>query len=174
LVLGGDAGAITAEAEALLFAASRAQLVAEAIRPALARGEIVVVDRFVDSSLAYQWGGRGLPLDVMRSVQTLATGGLQPDLKILLDLPVSLGLERRLSGQDLTNRLDRESAAFHERVRQAYHSLAAADPERWRIIDASLPEAAVWAEVWRAVTGVGSMTTGLQCDAGDGPMDARS
>lgn len=154
LLLESATATMAAETEALLFAASRAQLVADVIRPALARGDVVIVDRFADSSLAYQWGGRGLPLDAVRAVQALATGGLEPDLKLLLDLPVALGLQRRFSDATQPNRMDRESVAFHERVREAYHSLAAADPGRWRVIDASRGESDVWAESWSAVTEV--------------------
>ena len=166
LLLATEAGDITAETEALLFSASRAQLVSEIVRPALARGEVVIVDRFTDSSLAYQWGGRGLSFDAVASVQALATGGLEPDLKLLFDLPVPLGLQRRFAGSGQTNRLDREAVAFHERVREAYHSLAAADPMRWRVIDASRSEPAVWTEVWRAVVALDPDTTGLPAEAG--------
>ena len=165
LLLESESNEMTAETEALLFAASRAQLVSEVIRPALARGEVVIVDRFTDSSLAYQWGGRGLAFDAVMAAQTLATGGMQPDLKLLLDLPVPLGLRRRFAGEGGTNRLDREAIAFHERVREAYHSLATSDPERWRVIDASRPESEVWSEVWNAVIGLGSDKTAPLDDA---------
>jgi dTMP kinase len=161
ILLASEAHAITAETEALLFAASRAQLVAETIRPALTRGEVVIVDRFTDSSLAYQWGGRGLEYDAVMALQMLATGGVEPDLKLLFDLPVPLGLQRRFAGGDGTNRLDREGVAFHERVREAYHSLAGSDPNRWRVFDASRPEPEVWSEVWRTVVDLGSDVTGL-------------
>ena len=165
LLLEDEVGAMAAETEALLFAASRAQLVAEVIRPALARGDVVIVDRYADSSLAYQWGGRGLPLDALLAVQTLATGGLVPDVKLLLDLPVSLGLQRRFAGGSETNRMDRETIAFHERVREAYHSLAAAEPDRWRVIDASRPEPDVWSDVWAAARQLDSAKTGIDAEA---------
>jgi dTMP kinase len=100
------------------------------------------------------------------AAQTLATGGLQPDLKLLLDLPVPLGLRRRFAGESETNRLDREAIAFHERVREAYHTLATSDPERWRVIDASRPESEVWSEVWNAVIGFRSDKTAALDDAG--------
>jgi dTMP kinase len=166
MLLGSESSAMIAETEALLFAASRAQLVSEIIRPALARGEVVIVDRFTDSSLAYQWGGRGLAFDAVLAAQTLATGGLQPDLKLLLDLPVPMGLRRRFAGEGETNRLDREAIAFHERVRKAYHTLAMSDPERWRVIEASRPEAEVWSDVWNAVTALGFDRTKLPDDVG--------
>jgi dTMP kinase len=140
-----------AETEALLFAAARAQHVGEIVRPALERGAVVVTDRFTDSSLAYQWGGRGLPRDAVMAVQRLAAGDLEPHLKLLLDLPVEIGLHRKLSQAHEANRFDRESLQFHARVRDAYHSLAADDPERWRIIDASRPYDQVWRDVWHAV-----------------------
>jgi dTMP kinase len=167
ILLASEAHAMTAETEAFLFAASRAQLVAETIRPALVRGEVVIVDRFTDSSLAYQWGGRGLELDAVVALQVLATGEVEPDLKLLFDLPVPQGLQRRFAGVNGTNRLDREAVAFHERVREAYYLLAVSDPERWRIIDASRPETEVWAEVWRAVVAFGSDMTGLPDAVGD-------
>jgi dTMP kinase len=165
LLLGTESSDMTAETEALLFAASRAALVSQIIRPALRRGEVVIVDRFMDSSLAYQWGGRGLSFDAVLAAQALATGGLHPDLKLLLDLPVPLGLRRRFAGEGETNRLDREAIAFHERVREAYLTLATSDPERWRVIDASRPEAEVWSEVWNAVIAFGADRTKLPANA---------
>ncbi|MGH2613650.1 MAG: dTMP kinase [Thermomicrobiales bacterium] len=142
-----------AETEALLFAAARAQHVAEVIRPALDRGGVVISDRFTDSSLAYQWGGRGLPRDLVDAAQRFATDGLDPDLKLLLDVPVEIGLRRRLRKQADANRLDHESREFHARVRDAYHSLVEANPKRWRIIDASRPRDDVWQDVWSAIVG---------------------
>lgn len=166
-LLGIESRDLTAETEALLFAASRAQLVAEVVRPALARDEVVIVDRFVDSSLAYQWGGRGLSFEAVKAAQALATGDLEPDLTLLLDLPVSLGLRRRFASEGQPNRLDREEIAFHERVREAYHSLAASHPDRWRVVDASRTEEEVWSEVWIAVLAFGSALTGLPDDMGN-------
>ena len=161
LVLENESADISAEVEALLFTASRAQLVAEVVGPALARGDVVVVDRFVDSTLAYQWGGRGLPLETLCAAQTLATKGLEPDLKLLLDLPVQIGLGRRFADERQMDRIDRESREFHERVHAAYHTLAVSDPQRWRVIDASQSEAEVWSEVWRTVMEVEAGTTAI-------------
>ena len=144
-------GDMTAETEALLFAAARAQLVAEVIRPALERGEIVIADRFSDSSLAYQWGGRGLPRDAVTALQRFATGEIEPHVKLLLDVPVETAMARRLTQSAAVNRIDTETAQFHARVREAYHRLAAADPIRWRVIDAARPEAEVWDDVRQAV-----------------------
>jgi len=119
------------EAEILLFSAARAQLVGEVIRPHLARGGVVLCDRFADSTLAYQGYGRELDLDALRQITGFATGWLTPDLTFCLDLPVVDGL-RRKQGGDLAewNRMEREELAFHERVRAGYLALAAAEPEQ--------------------------------------------
>jgi dTMP kinase len=127
----------TGRADALLFAAARAQHVAEVIEPALARGAVVVCDRYADSSLAYQGVGSGVPLDELRAVQHFATGGLVPDLTILLDLPVDVGLGRK--AQEITRFEAYQDRAYHERVRQAFLDFAAAEPERFAIVDATLP-----------------------------------
>lgn len=125
------------ETEALLNSAARAQHVAEVIRPALARGEIVLCDRYMDSTLAYQGAGRGLDVDELVSLQTFATRGLWPDLTFLLDLPVEVGLSRRVASGEPLNRFDADSRAFHERVRAYFLSAAQSQPERWKVIDAS-------------------------------------
>ncbi len=122
-------------AEALLYVASRAQFVAEVVRPALATGTIVICDRYTDSTLAYQGYGRGLLIETLQILNRIATGGLVPDRTFLLDLPVDEGLERKRRGGDL-NRLDNAGRPFHERVRNGYHALAQAEPARWRVIDA--------------------------------------
>ncbi len=142
--------AMSAEAEVLLFFADRAQHVAEVIRPALAAGKIVISTRYVDTSLAYQGYGRGLDLDRIRSVAVLATGGLRPDLTLFFDLPLEIGLARVVSrgGRD---RLESEVREFHERVRNGYLELAAAEPDRWIRIDASGSEADVEARTRAAV-----------------------
>jgi dTMP kinase len=161
---------IDARAEALLFSACRAQLVTEVIRPGLARGAIVVADRFSDSTLAYQGAGRGLPLDELQSLIRIATDGLAPDLTILLDVPSEVGLARRSladPGADDApeqtslfdevqmppewNRFEDEALSFHRRVRDAYLSLAGAESERWTVIDATLSAEAVADRVWRCV-----------------------
>lgn len=121
--------------EALLFTAARAQLVSEVIRPRLQRGELVLCDRFSDSTLAYQGYGRGLDLDALRRLQAQATGGLVPDLTLLLDLPVEAGLAR--IPRRAQDRLDRETIAFHQRVHAGYRTMMAAEPQRWREVDAS-------------------------------------
>ena len=129
--------------EFLLYSASRAQLVRELIRPALAEGKLVLCDRYADSSFAYQGYGRGLDLNELRDITEFATGGLVPDLTILLDIDVEAGLARRLAGDDEMNRLDLETIAFHGRVRDGYHRMAEADPERWVIVDAARTPAEV-------------------------------
>jgi dTMP kinase len=146
--LAGDA--LRPEAEAFLFCAARAQIVAEVIRPALAAGHVVLCDRFADATLAYQGFGRGLDLALLRANNALATGGLTPDLTVLLDLPVELGLARRQRTADL-NRLDAAGLAFHERVRVGYHALARQDGDRWVQIDAGRAADVIAEEVGRAV-----------------------
>jgi dTMP kinase len=151
VLLGQASSSLLPTTEMLLFASARAQLVGEVIVPALREGVIVVADRFSDSSLAYQWGARGLDKEDVIRAQQLATGGLQPDLKILLDLPIEAALERRMADQHQVNRLDREVVKFHSRVRDAYHLLVEADQARWRVIDANRAEDDVWSDVWLAV-----------------------
>ncbi|MDJ0752021.1 MAG: dTMP kinase [Ardenticatenaceae bacterium] len=129
--------AMTPEAEILLYAADRAQHVGQLIRPALAAGQIVLCDRYVDSTIAYQGYGRGLDLDTLAKITKFATGGLQPDLTFFLDIEVSAGLARRESGQVEMNRMDLQQIAFYERVYQGYETLIKKDPQRWRRIDAN-------------------------------------
>ncbi len=131
--------------EALLFTAARSDHVERLIRPALADGKVVICDRFTGSTLAYQGGGRGLDGEALAAAQLLATGGLTPDLTLLLDLPVREGLARRFADQDgdAPNRLDAESDAFHERVRATYLRLADADPATWVIVPADQAPVAV-------------------------------
>lgn len=126
-------------AEMLLYSASRAQLVAELIRPSLAANKIVLCDRFYDSTIAYQGYGRGLDLADLHAVTKIATSGLKPDLTLLLDIDVERGLARRTGGGLEMNRLDLEAVDFHQRVRKGYHQLAAQEPGRWVIIDGDCP-----------------------------------
>ena len=135
-------------AEVMMYAADRAEHVASVIKPALARGTIVVTDRYVDSTLAYQGGGRELPMNSIRRVNELATGGLVPDLTFLLDLPPAEGLGRRESSAD---RLESEPEEFHERVRSAFLELAKADPDRYQVLDASQDPAQLSKEIQAAV-----------------------
>lgn len=126
-----------AEAELLLMFASRAQLVRECIEPALAAGKWVLCDRFTDASYAYQGGGRGVPKERIALLEQWATEGLTPDLTLLLDLPVATG-RARAAGRGEADRIESEADAFFERVRAAYRERAAEQPQRFRIIDASL------------------------------------
>jgi len=135
ILLDSNSSNMDARAELLLFCASRAQLVSEKIRPHLAQGGIVVCDRFADSTLAYQGYARGLNLTFLRSLVDFATSGLTPDLTLLLDIDVTAGLRRKAADEEW-NRLDAEEVDFHARVRNGYHTLAAAEPRRWAIINA--------------------------------------
>jgi dTMP kinase len=137
-------------AELLLFAASRAQLVAEVIRPALHNGEIVLCDRFTDSTAAYQGYGRGLPADAIATVNTFATNGLSPDLTVLLDLPAAAGLERaRLRAPaDSTDRMETMDLAFYERVRAGYLEIATREKARFLVVNALLSPEQIGGEIW--------------------------
>ena len=124
--------------DALLFTAARAQLVAEVIRPALARGEVVLDARHADSTLAYQGHGGGLPIETLRGIQAFATGGLRPDLTLLLDVPVEIGLARKQA--DEQTRFEAAfDLGFHRRVRDGYLELARVEPDRFVVVDATAP-----------------------------------
>jgi len=142
---------IVPRTEILLFLAARAQHVEELIRPALAEGKVVLCDRYGDSTLAYQGYGHATDLETLRLLLDFATGGLRPDLTLLLDVPVSKGMARKRENDSEWNRLDAYTEAFHERVRQGYLSLAAAEPDRWQIIDASQTKQTVQDEMRAAV-----------------------
>jgi dTMP kinase len=133
---------VSPSAELLLFAAARAQHVDVLIRPALEAGTSVICDRFAESTLAYQGFGRGLPRAELDQAIALATRGLRPDLVVLLDLPVEVGL-RRKQGDTGRDQIGQETRAFHERVRDGYQALAAAEPERWLVLDATAAPAAL-------------------------------
>lgn len=137
-------------ADALLFNAARAQLVAEVIRPALERGAIVLCARFTDSTLAYQGYGTGLPIEQLRAVAAIATGGLVPDRTVLLDVPPTIGLGRKRGAS--RNRFEASfDLAFHERVRAGFLALAASEPGRFRVVDSARPIGAVAEDVLAAV-----------------------
>lgn len=138
-------------AEALLYAAARAQLVDEAIEPLLAQGCWVLLDRFVDSSLAYQGGGRGLGVEPVRAINEFATQGLRPDRTLLLAIEPELGRARMLARAQPADRLERERAEFFTRVASAYAQLAAQEPARVRTVDASQPPEQVLADALRAL-----------------------
>jgi len=140
--------------EALLMVAARADLVSAVIRPALAAGCNVLCDRYTDSTLAYQGAGRGLETGMLEGWNAVATGGLVPDLTFLFDLDPEIGLARRASAGASTNRLDRESLPFHQRVRARYLELAASNPNRWIVLDATASHDQLESRVWEAVEGL--------------------
>lgn len=133
-----------------MLSASRAQVVHAVVRPALERGEIVLVDRYADSTVAYQAFGAGIPLHDIEELTRIATGGLQPHLTVFLDVSPEEGL-RRLQGRGAPNRLDAESLDFHRKVQVGYEYLIARQPERWVRIDGSKPPDAVHLAIVRAV-----------------------
>jgi dTMP kinase len=143
--------------ELLLFNASRAQLVAEVIRPALEQNYIVISDRYTASTLAYQGYGRGLDLETIETINNIATGGLRPDLIVLLDMEVKEGLRRkadmspRRRGAAARDRFEQEEIAFHQRVRQGYLEMANAHPEHWLLIDAGQPRKKIGELIWERV-----------------------
>lgn len=142
-------------AELLLYSASRAQLVGQVIRPALESGWLVLCDRFAESTLAYQGYGRGLDLQALKAITQFATGGLRPDLIVYLDIASEDGLLRRQSsaraGRGEWNRMDQQDLEFYRRVRAGYLEMAAQDPQRWFLLDATLPIASVQAAIWEKV-----------------------
>jgi dTMP kinase len=142
---------IGARAEALLYAAARAQLVEEALEPALAAGRLVLLDRFVDSSLAYQGAGRDLGLDAVGAINAFGTGGLTPDRTLLLRLDPAAGRARSRRRGEPPDRLERQPDAFFARIAAAYDALAAADSDRIRVIEADQPPAAVLNEALAAI-----------------------
>jgi dTMP kinase len=138
--------------EILLFQASRAQLVEQVIRPSLASGDIVLCDRYADSTLAYQGYGHQVDMDELESIVLFATGGLRPDLTLLLDVDIEVGLRRKLDASEC-NRLDAYDLGFHRRVRHGYLEMAQAEPGRWVVIDAGQPPEAVQAAILKVVLG---------------------
>jgi dTMP kinase len=137
-------------ADALLFSAARAQHVAEVIGPALARGDVVVCDRFLDSTLVYQGYAAGLPLESLRELGRFAVGGLAPDMTVLVDLPVDLGLGRK-TGIEVTRFEERHDIDFHRRVREGFLALARSEPGRFAVVDGSRPVETVAADILAAV-----------------------
>jgi dTMP kinase len=146
LLLDPATGDLAPRAEALLYAADRAHHVHAVVRPSLEAGEVVVTDRYVDSSLAYQGAGRALSLEEVRRLSDWATGGLLPDLTVLLDLLPATGLARAL-GRAAADRLEAESPDFHERVRTTFRALADAEPHRYLVLDAGRPAEEIAADV---------------------------
>jgi dTMP kinase len=147
-------GYVSPRAEALLYAADRAQNIAVTVRPALERGDIVIQDRYIDSSLAYQGAGRVLDPAEVGQLSTWATNGLEPNLTVLLDLEPSVGRARRAGENAEFDRLEAESLEFHERVQSAYRSLADAEPARFLVVDATQSVEAISAAIRNRVVGL--------------------
>ena len=144
---GSDISPLT---ELLLFNASRAQLVTEVIQPGLKGDKMVICDRYVDSTTAYQSYGRGLDLEMVKAVNNAATQGLKPDLTVLLDIPAEAGLARK--SVQRRDRFEQENLTFHEKVRQGYLKMAANDPQRWLVIDALQSKEKIEQIIWRRVS----------------------
>ena len=155
MVLSGAAERLGPTAEALLFAAARADHLDKTIRPALARGDWVVCDRFADSTRAYQGAAGGIDPHVLQALERIVVGDTRPDLTLVLDLPVETGLARAKArrGSGGVDRFEGEPQAFHEALRRAFTAIAAREPERCALIDASGSEDEVAAAVWTAVAG---------------------
>ena len=136
--------------ELLLFNAARSQLVTEVIRPSLKNGKIVICDRYADSTTAYQSYGRGLNLETVKTINNAATQGLMPDLTVLLDMPVEEGLARKRTKRQ--DRFEQENLAFHQRVKDGYLKLAADDPQRWLVINATQSKQKIAQIIWRRVS----------------------
>lgn len=142
-------------AEVLLYSASRAQLVGQVIRPALQAGSVVLCDRYAEATMAYQGYGHGLDLELLKAITTFATGGLRPDLVVYLDIAVEDGLRRKKSsfqaGQGEWNRMDQKELDFHQRARAGYLRMAAEEPGRWFVLDATRPIASLQQSIRRRV-----------------------
>lgn len=132
--------------EVLLYAASRAQLVGEVIKPALEQGKVVICDRFVDSSYAYQSYGRGIPMETVKAANQIALSGIMPEMTIFMDIPPELALSRRMRAST-ADRLEMEKIEFHKRVYKGYKELALLEPERIKTIDAKKRKAEVWLDI---------------------------
>jgi dTMP kinase len=171
ILLDRDNSRMAAMAELLLYEASRAQLVHEVLLPALAEGRIVLCDRFTDSSVAYQGFGRGLALDLIARLNALATDGLRPHLTFLLDLDPAVGLARATRRgtrlREPQDRIEEEQLAFHQRVRAGYRTIAAAEPHRVAVLDASAGPAEITEEIQRRL---GVLLGSAKCPSGPGVL----
>ena len=144
--------AMTPMSELMLFEAARAQLVQHVIRPFLDQGGVVIADRFTSSTMAYQGYGRGLDRELIERLNREATGGLEPDLTVLLDLPVETALARKGSGKG--DNFDDAPVDFHRKIRRGYSALAASDPEGWLVLDGQRPPEELSREIWAKVQGI--------------------
>ncbi|MBI3973499.1 MAG: dTMP kinase [Chloroflexi bacterium] len=158
MLLAPERPAPTPVAQVLLLSADRAQHVAEVIRPALAAGKTVISDRFFDATLAYQGYGEGLDLEMLGTITRFATGGLVPDLTVLVEIDVAVGLERKRAafrdGSGELNRIDRRDLTFHQRVREGYLTLAEAEPARFLVVDGTRPLEEIAERIWQRVRGL--------------------
>jgi dTMP kinase len=136
--------------ELMLFNACRAQLIAEVIQPGLKSGKVLICDRYADSTTVYQGYGRGLELAMVKATNKVATQGLKPDLTVLLDIPVEAGLARKMARKQ--DRFEQESAIFHQKVRAGYLELAAAEPRRWLVVDATQTRQRIADIIWQRVS----------------------
>jgi dTMP kinase len=153
ILLDGESAGLSARAEALLLVASRAQLVEEIILPALERNAVVIADRYMDSSVAYQGAARGIGIGNIEQLNEFATRGTKPDLTLILDVDVELGLSRLgIDGNTKLDRIESETAQFHSRVREAYLQLATREPRRIKIIQGDLAVGEVFEGVWELVS----------------------
>ena len=143
---------MTPMSELMLFEAARAQLVQQVIRPFLDQGGVVIADRFTSSTMAYQGYGRGLDRELIERLNREATGGLEPDLTVLLDLPVETALARKGSGKG--DNFDDAPVDFHRKIRRGYSALAASDPEGWLVLDGQRPPEELGREIWAKVQGI--------------------
>lgn len=157
LLVEGEPGRWPALVETLLIFAARADHVANTIAPALARGAVVLCDRFIDSTYAYQGAGRGLPRETVRRLEAIATPDLKPHLTLVLDLPAEIGLARTKARRHDENRFERFDLGFHERLREAFRDIARKHPDRCALVDAGQSEDAVAAEIWRIVEARGGV-----------------
>lgn len=138
---------LTNETELFLFLADRAQHVQEVVKPALAQGKVVLCDRYTDSTLAYQGGGRGFDMDMLVKMNQMATGGLKPDITLLLDLPVDMGLRRAVGRGKGKDRMEQEKIEFHQRVREIFLTIAKQDKKRVLVLDASQDQEQVYQQM---------------------------
>jgi dTMP kinase len=136
-------------AELFLFESARAQLVNQVIKPSLEQGLVVICDRFSDSTLAYQGYGRGLEIDQVRKINDIATGGLRPNLTILLDVPPTIGLERT---RGKNHRMENEGLLFHDKVRQGYRTISSEEPERFFVLDGTKNMGYIQSAIWERVS----------------------
>lgn len=153
LLVSGETGRWDPETETLLHVAARRDHVEKVIRPALARGTWVVCDRFIDSTVAYQGGGHGIAQETIYQLHALMVPDIAPDLTVVLDVPLDVGLARAGSRADTENRYEQMARAFHERVNGTFRAIAEREPERCRLVDATQTEEAVAAAVWRTIEG---------------------